>query len=74
MLNLIAIYIVCLYVISLAIKRTEDNLVINTLLIVIVCLMGGFFYYCAVFLALGSINSIGYIALTLFPVYLGLKK
>lgn len=73
MLNVIAIYVVCLYLISLAFTRTKDNLIIGILAIFLVCLFFGFFYYCAVFLALTGMNVLGFCALTIFPVYLGFK-
>lgn len=73
MLNVIAIYLICLYFITLGITRTKDGLVVGILFIVGMCLGFGFFYYVALFLALPSINVPGFIVLSLFPVYLALK-
>lgn len=73
MLNVIFIYLVCLYLISLASKGTNDQLVIGILIIVYICLAAVFMYYCGIILAASAINTLGYFALTVFPVYLGLK-
>lgn len=74
MLNVIALYLFCLYLISKALKNTRDYLITGILMVVIVCLAGGFLYYCAFMLALSAINFLGFFSLTLFPIYLGLKK
>lgn len=71
MLNIIAIYVICLYLISLAAMRTDDGLISGILFIVGFCLAVGFLYYSAVILSLSAINTLGFLVLTVFPLYLG---
>lgn len=73
MLNVIALYLLFLYLISKAVNNTNDNLIISILIIVVICLAGGFWYYCAEMLALSGINVLGFLALTAFPIFLGIE-
>lgn len=71
MLNIILLYALCLYFVAKAFKRSDDDLISAILVILIICLLGGFLYYCSIILALSAINWIGYIGLAIFLIYLG---